>query len=94
MLVKGEIKCLHCGHISGQWVGTRGAPLTAAGFRTADGQAAATSDPNATVRCGRCDGPVFLDDASSVMNSHRLRRIRRLRAQIAALDGGQRGRAA
>lgn len=94
MLVKGDIKCLHCGHISGQWVGTGGAPLTVAGFRPLDGQEASVSDASATVRCGRCDGPVFLDDASSVMNSHRLRRIRRLRAQIAALDGGQRERAA
>jgi hypothetical protein len=39
------------------------------------------------IRCGRCDGPVFLDDAALVTNSYRLRRIRRMREQLAALDG-------
>jgi hypothetical protein len=38
------------------------------------------------VRCQRCAGPVFLDDASPVISSYRLRRIRRLREQIAAID--------
>jgi len=31
-------------------------------------------------------GPVFLDDASLVTSTYRLRRIRRLREQIAALE--------
>lgn len=84
MLVIGDIKCLHCAHISGRWVGAKGAPLTVAGLRNhehADGE-----DLTALVRCRRCDGPVFLDDASLVINSSRLRRIRRMREQIAALD--------
>jgi hypothetical protein len=38
------------------------------------------------VRCGRCDGPVFLEDLEPVISSYRLRRIRRLREQIAAID--------
>ena len=84
MLVIGDIKCLHCAHISGRWVGPKGTPLTVSGLRNhilSDNE-----DPSDLVRCSRCEGPVFLDDASLVISSYRLRRIRRLREQIAALD--------
>jgi len=85
MLVLGDVKCLHCGFINGQWVGPKGTPLTIAGLRNhelADGEV-----PGDPIRCMRCEGPVFLDDASLVISSTRLRRIKRLREQIAALDG-------
>lgn len=84
MLVIGDIKCLHCAHISGRWVGAKGAPLTVSGLR--GHEPAPGKDLATLVRCRRCDGPVFLDDASLVISSSRLRRIRRLREQIAALD--------
>ena len=84
MLVIGEVKCLHCGFENGRWVGAKGAPLTISGLRNEEGEA--VSDPGELIRCTRCEGPVFLDDASLVINSSRLRRIRRLREQIAALD--------
>lgn len=95
MLVTGDVKCLHCGFISGRWVGANGAPVTAGGLKLAD-DATATSHVNAAdaVRCQRCDGPVFLDDANLVISSTRLRRIRRLREQIAAFDAHRTGRAA
>lgn len=84
MLVIGDIKCLHCAHITGRWVGPKGAPLTLSGLRNYE--LSEGDDPQALVRCRRCEGPVFLDDASLVISSYRLRRIRRLREQIAALD--------
>jgi len=84
MLVMGETKCLHCGFENGRWVGAKGAPITVRGLRNR--VAPPDQDLDALVRCARCDGPVFLDDASLVSNSARLRRIRRLREQIAALD--------
>ena len=84
MLVIGDVKCLHCGFENGRWVGAKGSPLTLSGLRNST--RADYDDPAALVRCARCDGPVFLDDASAVINSSRLRRIRRLREQIAALD--------
>ena len=83
MLVKGEVKCLHCGHGNGDWVGIGGTPLTIAGFR---GPHAQEGDPSTPLKCARCHGPVYLDDAAAVMNSYRVRRIQRMRAQIAALD--------
>jgi hypothetical protein len=84
MLVIGEIKCLHCGFENGRWVGAKGAPITVGGLR--NNMAIPMDDPAALVRCARCEGPVFLDDASPVANSARMRRIRRLREQLAAFD--------
>lgn len=91
MLVKGDVKCLHCGFISGEWVGANGAPLTVAGLKTGGRQPDA--DPAALVRCLRCGGPVLLDEVNPVISAYRLRRIRRLREQLAAMDA-RRGRAA
>jgi hypothetical protein len=94
MLVKGDVKCLHCGFISGSWVGEKGVPVTVAGYRPATGTPEEPpADPGSPVRCGRCDGPVFLEDLEPVISGYRLRRIQRLRDQIAALDS-RGGRAA
>jgi DNA-directed RNA polymerase subunit RPC12/RpoP len=85
MLVQGEVKCLHCGFIGGQWVGVKGSPVTEAGYRpvvAGEGK----REPDAQVRCARCGGPVFLEGMEPVVSSARLRRIRRLREQIARLD--------
>lgn len=97
MLVVGDVKCLHCGYLSGQWVGVSGAPITVKGFRPAapnqaqaQAQAQQSEDSTALLRCVRCAGPVFLDEATAVSNSSRLRRIRRLREQIAALEDHKR----
>lgn len=89
MLVTGDVKCLHCGHISGKWTGPGGAPLTEAGFTPSQPRMAA-DDPAAPVHCLRCGGPVLLDEAALVISTYRLRRIRRLREQIAALDAHRR----
>ncbi|HQW50493.1 MAG TPA: hypothetical protein PL082_00440 [Tepidiformaceae bacterium] len=92
MLVIGDVTCLHCGFVRGRWVGPKGAPLTAAGLRNQATPAAAAATDE-LLRCVRCAGPVFLDDASAVGSSYRLRRIRRLREQLAAMDA-ESGRAA
>jgi hypothetical protein len=88
MLVKGDVKCLHCGHISGQWTGQKGTPLLRGGLKGPDGTRLEPTSEAAAVplRCGRCEGPVFLDDSAPVISPHRLRRIQRMRAQIAAID--------
>jgi hypothetical protein len=87
MLVMGEIKCLHCGFISGRWTGQGGAPLTFSGFTPAGSPgAAAAEDASALVHCARCQGSVYLEDAEPVISSTRLRRIRRMRQQIEAIE--------
>lgn len=87
MLVMGDLKCLHCGFDNGRWVGAKGTAPTLGGLRP---RLEGEFDPNAPARCQRCAGPVFLDDASPVMNSYRLRRIQRMREQLAALDAQRR----
>ncbi|MCC7362830.1 MAG: hypothetical protein IT303_00530 [Dehalococcoidia bacterium] len=83
MLVKGDVKCLHCGFISGQWLGIGGAPIRARGMMPVQG----AGDPEALVRCGRCHGPVFLDEPDVVMSASRVARVRRMRAQLEAMEG-------
>lgn len=90
MLVKGDVKCLHCGHTSGEWSGERGSPLAAAGARFESGNA----DPSSLLRCPRCAGPVYLEAVEPVATSSRLRRIQRLRGQLAATQEKRPGRAA
>jgi hypothetical protein len=92
MLVKGELKCLHCGFMSGEWVGTKGEPLLVSGRRAR--RPAEEANQAAMVRCDRCAGPVFLDAAEPVISSYRLRRIQRMREQLAALDARKGRRAA
>ena len=84
MLVRGELKCLHCGYVSGTWVGAAGTPLRRAGFTPSPGAPAeAIPDP---LRCLRCGGPVYLESAAPVLSPSRLQRIRQLREQLDALD--------
>lgn len=92
MLVKGELKCLHCGYMRGEWVGAKGDPPLASGRRAR--RPNEDSAPGAMVCCDRCTGPVFLDAVEPVISSYRLRRIQRMREQIAALDARKGGRAA
>jgi len=88
MIMQGDVKCLHCGFVSGQWIGESGSPVTAKGFRPSHGSAPADSGED--IQCYRCEGPVMLDDPSPVISSRRIRRIRRMRAQIAAMEAEQR----
>ncbi len=91
MLVQGIAKCLHCGHIAGQWVGRGGSPMLVRGLRPRPLDAG----PMDTIRCRRCRGPVFLDEASLVSSTYRLRRVKRMKRQLAQLDRETRpGRAA
>ncbi len=84
MLVRGDVKCLHCGYVSGTWVGVAGTPLRRAGF-TSDAGAPVDAVPD-PLRCLRCGGPVYLESAAPVLSPSRLRRIRQLREQLDALD--------
>ena len=83
MLVTGTLKCLHCGQLGGRWSGRAGTALVAAGLRDEH----ATGPAGGVLRCQRCRGPLFLDEAVAVRSTTRLRRIARLRRQVAELAG-------
>ena len=94
MLVQGDITCLHCGFLSGVWTGARGSNLTYGGLRLPDGTKV-DAPADALIRCTRCQGPVLLANTRGAMNAHRLRRIQRMREQLAQYDAEmQRRRAA
>lgn len=87
MMVQGMLKCLHCGFVSGQWCGMSGRPFTVAGLKAGPGWTREVPrEPNALVRCGRCNGSVFLDEPEAIASPSRLRRIQRMREQVAAME--------
>ncbi len=66
MRVVGDVKCYHCGHISGQLEGEREAPLNQRQFVPRRGYGKPLPAPGARIRCERCNGPVFLDEVHPI----------------------------
>ena len=64
--VAADVKCYHCGHISGQVIGTRNAPLRPSNFVPRPGYQGQPVRPGVRLRCERCQGPVFLEDTTVV----------------------------
>jgi hypothetical protein len=62
-----DVKCYYCGHVSGQVTGRRGKPLRAGDFRPRPGYKGPEVRPGQKLRCERCNGPVFLEDAGSAI---------------------------
>jgi hypothetical protein len=65
--VVADVKCYFCGHISGQIVGRRHEPLRVSNFVPRPGYAGPQIQPGMRLRCERCQGPVFLEDASGAV---------------------------
>ncbi len=84
MLVQGDITCLHCGFDGGVWTGERGSALTYSGLRAQDG--AVRGAPDEQIRCQRCQGPVLFGNIRAAVTPQRLRRIQRMREQLARYD--------
>ena len=67
--VVADVKCYYCGHVSGQIVGSRHEPLRVTNFVPRPGYKGPEVKPGTRLRCERCQGPVFLEDASSAVAS-------------------------
>lgn len=63
--VVADVKCYHCGHISGQIFGRGRQPLRITDFVPRKGYAGPSVRAGMRLRCERCAGPVFLEDATS-----------------------------
>ncbi|HWC30386.1 MAG TPA: hypothetical protein VG845_09925 [Dehalococcoidia bacterium] len=63
--IVADVKCYYCGHISGQIHGRRHQPLKVSDFVPRPGYAGPEVKPGMRLRCERCRGPVFLEDATS-----------------------------
>ncbi len=62
MKVIADVKCYHCGYVSGQLVGDDDGGVKTEVFRPAAGYPRATPRLGEPLRCGRCSGPVYLED--------------------------------
>ena len=62
MQVVGDVKCYHCGHVSGQVEGTRTKRLVLHSFTPRPGYKGPIPGPGDRLRCERCSGPVYLED--------------------------------
>ena len=65
--VIADVKCYFCGHVSGQIIGRRDRPLRVADFKPRPGYMGPEFKAGQNLRCERCRGPVFLEDAGSAM---------------------------
>lgn len=69
MRVVGDVKCYHCGHVSGQIEGTRTDRLVLHKFKPSAGFQGPEPRPGESLRCNRCGGPVFLEDLQPALPS-------------------------
>jgi hypothetical protein len=90
MQVTATVKCYHCGHVSGTMRGQYGQRLYGADFKPRDGYEGLVPGPGEPVRCERCTGPIYLEDVTPVVPMTTIRRIRRMRSELAKLDRHQR----
>lgn len=63
--IVADVKCYHCGHISGQIFGRKHQPLRTSDFVPRQGYTGPEVKPGMKLRCERCQGPVFLEDATN-----------------------------
>ena len=67
MRVIGDVKCYHCGHISGQVEGSRTDRLVIHSFRPRPGYQGELPRRGDRLRCERCSGPVYLEDLRALI---------------------------
>ena len=79
MNIVADVKCYHCGHISGEVIGTRAKPVKEWTFEPVTGDARPVGS---RLRCIRCAGPVFLEDVRPYVADDPVRALKR---QIAAM---------
>ena len=66
MKVFAEVKCYHCGHVSGEVEGTRTDHLVLHRFNPRQGYQGKPPGPGDRIRCERCRGPVYLEDVRAL----------------------------
>ena len=66
MLIHADVKCYYCGHVSGQIEGDPEQSNSLWSYRASSGPVRAVRHGAKRIRCGRCGGPVFLDEVETV----------------------------
>lgn len=62
MKISAEIKCYHCGYVSGQLVGEANSPMKVEAFKPNPNYKGPMPHQGDPLRCFRCGGPVYLDE--------------------------------
>ena len=71
MMIRADVKCYYCGHVSGQMEGDPSNSDSNWNFRTTTGLIRPFRQKDQRIRCGRCGGPVYLDDIETIRTSER-----------------------
>ena len=66
LLTVADVKCYHCGHISGELTVEKGKPPQSGWFSPSNGCSTSAALKNGRLRCCRCNGPVYLDEVRTV----------------------------
>ena len=66
MLIRADVKCYYCGFVSGHLEGDPQSPRAQWSFHPSSDAAPGSRQRGRQIRCGRCGGPVYLDDFESV----------------------------
>jgi len=64
MLISADLKCYYCGYVTGEVITDSSHPDRVLAFKPAED--ATHAGQSARRRCGRCGGPVYLDDAQTL----------------------------
>lgn len=65
-MVVADVKCYHCGYVSGELTEEYVNAIRVVRFRPARDYPRPVPRPGEGLRCGRCGGPVYLDEVRTV----------------------------
>jgi len=71
MMIRADVKCYYCGHVSGQMEGDPSNSDSQWNFRTRTGLIQPVRQKDQRIRCDRCGGPVYLDDVETIRTPER-----------------------
>ncbi len=74
MKVVADVKCYHCGHLSGEVIGRRDQPIKDWLFEPRAGEPRVAGP---RLRCVRCEGPTYLEDVRAFVADDPVRAVRR-----------------
>jgi hypothetical protein len=70
MLIRADVKCYYCGYVSGQIEGDPETTRPSWSFHSRGRASNGTRLSRRQIRCGRCGGPVYLDEIETVRSSY------------------------
>jgi endogenous inhibitor of DNA gyrase (YacG/DUF329 family) len=66
MMIRADVKCYYCGHVSGQIEGDPQSHRPYWNFHSRAGSSQRVQPRGQRLRCDRCGGPVYLDEIETL----------------------------